>query len=67
MNQNKQILKYLKTHKRGITPLEAWTKFGCYRLSGRIFELRAMGHNIKTDLEDNPNNEGKHARYYLEG
>lgn len=65
MSQRKQILKYLQTHKRGLTPLDAWTKFGCYRLGARIFDLWAQGYDIRTDLEDNANGEGRHARYFL--
>ena len=33
MSQNKQILKYLQTHKRGISPIDALQKFGCFRLT----------------------------------
>ena len=65
MTHKKQILKYLKSHKRGLTGLDAWKKFGCYRLGARIFELRQMGYDIRTDLEPNPDGEGHHARYFL--
>ena len=37
--QNLQILSYLKKGKP-ITPLEALEKFGCWRLSARIYDLR---------------------------
>lgn len=67
MSQRKQILKYLKSHKRGLTGLDAWQKFGCYRLGARIYELRAEGHDIRTDMEDNKDGIGKHARYFLVG
>lgn len=65
MSQNKQILRYLQTHKRGITPIDALNKFGCFRLSARIADLRGLGWDIRTDLEPNVNNEGRHARYFL--
>ena len=45
--QNEQILDYLKSGK-SITPLEALEKFGCFRLSARIFNLREDGYNIIT-------------------
>ena len=48
--QNEQILKYLQTHKHGITPLKALDKFGCLRLSGRIWDLRNMGYPIVTNI-----------------
>lgn len=65
MSQNKQILRYLQTHKRGITPIDALQKFGCFRLSARISDLREKGYDIRTDMEDNKNNSGRHARYFL--
>jgi len=49
MSQNTQILEYLKQGNR-ITPIDALSKFGCFRLSGRILELRRLGHDIKTDM-----------------
>ena len=53
--QNEQILDYLKSGK-SITPLEALEKFGCFRLSARIFNLREDGYNIITK---NITNDGK--------
>ena len=38
-SQNKQIINYLKRGK-SITPIEALNRFGCFRLSGRIHNLR---------------------------
>lgn len=46
MSQNSDILHYLQKHPEGITPRDAYRKFGCFRLSARIFELRKMGHKI---------------------
>ena len=65
MSQKKQILRYLQTHRRGITPIDALEKFGCFRLSARISDLRELGYDIRTDREKNKNNEGYHARYFL--
>ena len=65
MSQNKQILRYLQTHKRGITPIDALNKFGCFRLSARIADLRGLGWDIRTDMEPNISNDGRHARYFL--
>ena len=65
MSQNKMILNYLKTHKRGLTPIDALQKFGCFRLSARIADLKELGYDIRTDMEDNKNNRGRHARYFL--
>lgn len=49
MTQNTRILKHLERGK-SITPLEALTRFGCFRLSGRIHELREMGHIIERQM-----------------
>ena len=35
-----------------ITPLEALTLYGCFRLGARIFELRKEGKKIKTEMID---------------
>ena len=46
-----------------ITPLEALTAFGCLRLSARIADLRADGHNITTEIHKGKKN---YAIYRLE-
>jgi len=46
-SQNNQILKHLESGKT-ITPLQAMNMFSSMRLSARIFQLRALGHDIKT-------------------
>ena len=45
--QNDMILVALKNGDK-ITPLSALEKFGCFRLSARIWDLRNEGHPIKT-------------------
>ena len=68
MKQTKKakLLKYLQTHRRGITGLDALRMFGLYRLSGEIHELRKEGYNIKTDMiQPEDPDEPKYARYYL--
>ena len=57
-SQNEMILKYLQTHKTGITPLQALNKFGCFRLSGRIYELRDQGYKIITNMVDITTSDG---------
>lgn len=65
MSQNNQILRYLQSHKRGLSPADAVQKFQCYRLGARIHDLRELGWDIRTDREKNKNNDGYHARYFL--
>ena len=50
MTQNEKILKFMMTHKMGITPLQAMERFGCMRLSGRIHDLREMGYDISSEI-----------------
>lgn len=48
-SQNKAILNALKRGLK-LTPLDMLRLFGCLRASGRIFDLRAKGHAIKTTM-----------------
>ena len=68
MSQEKAILKYLETHRRGLTPLDALRKFNCFRLSGRIYDLRQMGYRISTIIEEKEvdGEKKRYARYILE-
>ena len=43
--QNQMILSHLRTGKC-ITPLEALKLYGCFRLSGRIYDLKQDGWHI---------------------
>lgn len=43
--QNKMILEHLKVHGSIIGP-QAVELFGCYRLSARIYDLKAAGYKI---------------------
>ena len=45
--QTQDILKHMQTHG-GITPLEALERYGCMRLSARVYDLRQMGYTIHT-------------------
>lgn len=48
MTQEEAILKYLQTHKKGLTNKEADEKFGATRLGGVVHNLRKKGHDIRT-------------------
>lgn len=68
-SQCDQILKYMKTHKKGITALEALNLCGCLRLSGRIWDLRHNGYSIHREMIAVRGEEGETkyvARYSLE-
>lgn len=62
-SQNEEILAWLKSGKT-ITPLEALEKFGCFRLGGRIYELKRQGVAIVTNMVTK--NGKRFAQYSLE-
>lgn len=49
-SQRELVLKYLQTHKTGITPLQAMEKFGVERLAARISDLKEDGHPIVKNM-----------------
>ena len=48
-SQTEKILYWLKLG-HSITPIDALKMFGCFRLSGRIHELKSKGYDIKTNM-----------------
>jgi len=62
MSQNMEILARLLAGK-SITPLQALYRFGCFRLSARIYDLRRMGYDIKMVIIEE--NEKRYAKYFL--
>lgn len=67
-SQQQRVREHLLSGK-SITPIEALNRYGCFRLSAIILELRNAPYDmrIRTDREDNTNNSGQHARYVYEG
>ena len=67
MNQTEMILEHMQ--KNGsITQAESISLFGCYRLSARIYDLRARGLDVRKTTAHGVNRYGKpmqYARYYL--
>lgn len=49
MTCDERVLSYMKQFG-SITPMEAYTRIGVYRLSGSIFNLRKEGHCITTNM-----------------
>lgn len=60
-SQSDMILEYLKRFE-SITPMEALTACGCFRLSARIADLKALGYDIRTHIHDGKK---KYAIYTL--
>ncbi len=65
LSQNEKILHYLQAGN-SITQRVAVNRFGCYRLSARIADLKKKGYHIVTEVETNKGETGYHARYRLE-
>ena len=63
MSQEKQIRHYLESGGR-VSGISALDKFGCYRLSAVIFNLRDKGIDVKTKMVKN--GQKSYAEYYLE-
>lgn len=61
--QNEQILKALQ-NGRELTPLDALSEFGCFRLAARIADLRDRGFNILTEKVKSENGK-QFAKYKL--
>ena len=49
MTQNLDVLNHLRKNK-SLTPFEALTRYGCFRLGARIWDLRRDGHVINRTL-----------------
>ena len=57
--QTAQILRYLKTHKGGITPRQALDYFSCQRLASRICDLKREGYVFKRTMIAVRNKDGE--------
>ena len=69
-NQRKDVLQYLKTHKRGLTQMDAYTKFPApiTRLSAVVFDLRKQYDIVSVDVEGkNCSGDYRCVRYVLKG
>lgn len=58
-----RVLEYLKTHKKGITSMEAFERFGCTRLSGIIYNLRGYGYKIESIEKEGKNRYKQKVRF----
>ena len=66
MTQKEDILAHLKKG-HSITPLEALSQFGCFRLASVVCKLKNEGYNIKSNIQEIYTEEGvkKFARYWI--
>ncbi len=61
-SQVEAILRYLEQGNE-ITPIEALSKFGCFRLGARIWDLKDRGIDIKSRVV--LRNNKRFSSYYL--
>ena len=47
-SQCNRLLRYLKSHKSGITTYQAFQILGIHRISARVSDLRERGYHIDT-------------------
>ena len=64
MTQKERILQHMRKNG-GITNAEAFRLYGITRLSGRIYELRQDGHDIRGKKCTSVNRYGKRVYYDL--
>ena len=61
MTQSDMILKHMQTFGT-ITPIEALSEYGCFRLAARINDLRKE-HNIESKMIERVNQFGGKVRF----
>lgn len=67
MTQRERIATYMMEHG-SITAKEAMEELGVMRLSAQIFDMKELGMNIKTSMEQSVNRFGdkvRYARYFI--
>lgn len=62
MTQTADVIALLRANPRGITALDALRAAGCFRLAARVADLRAEGHDIRTQMVATAG--GKHVALY---
>lgn len=62
MTQEQRVLNYIREHG-SITSMQAFTDLKITRLSARIFNLRAQGHNIENVSHTYKNGQGTFTTY----
>lgn len=63
-SQTTLILEALQNGDK-LTPIEALERFGCFRLCARIWEIKAMGFDVKKETIDVGDDGKKVACYYM--
>ena len=69
MSQEAQVIEFIKSHG-SITQKQAVDFLGCYRLSARVWNIKATGVDVRKEMVIVPNRHGgtaRVARYYIVG
>lgn len=61
--QHEMVLDYLRSHKEGMTSLDAFNLFGIMQMPKRIWILKRLGYKIKTKTEKGVNRFGTPVHY----
>jgi hypothetical protein len=61
VSQAADVINFVKTHG-SITTKQAMEELGCYRLSGRIYDIRQVGIEVNRDMIEVPNRNGGTSR-----
>lgn len=61
MTQCETVMKHMR-ERGGITTKEAYERYGITRLGARIYELKALGVEIVTEMVDARNRYGEKVR-----
>lgn len=63
-SQKSRILAYMK-QGHTITPVEALTMFGSFRLGARIADIKAEGYLVHTEMIKDPRTGKRYAQYSI--
>ena len=66
--QKSEVLKYMETHKKGITTFQAFERFGITRLADIIYKLKQEDCEIYSESITTKNRYGHvvtYSRYFL--
>ena len=61
MTQTMEIIEYIREHG-SITTKQAMEELGCYRLSGRIYDIKACGIDVQSEMVTVKNRKGEDCR-----
>lgn len=69
MTQEARALRYLQTHKKGLTSIDFLTKLAIYRSSDVVYKLRKKGYPINMERKKVRNRYGEtcNVAYYTYG